>query len=81
MATAARMVFPGNLTANTYCGMCTECLKTCTLDNVALYIRDGRPATAAEACGGTPAVDSAFKGLIMLACALIYSAVLIGRAF
>ncbi len=74
------MVFPGNLTANTYCGMCTECLKTCTLDNVALYIREPGAdlLRLPKPAAGTPAVDSAFKGLIMLACAFIYSAVLIG---
>src|SRR5450756_659809 len=31
------LVFPAALDKNTYCGMCTECLKTCSLDNVALY--------------------------------------------
>ncbi len=33
------LVFPGSLTANTYCGLCTECLKTCTRDNIALFVR------------------------------------------
>ena len=74
------LVFPGSLTANTYCGLCTECLKTCTRDNIALYVRppaadllQERPAGAA-----VPRLDEAYKGLIMLACAVLYSAVLIG---
>jgi polyferredoxin len=69
------LVFPGNLTSNTYCGLCSECLKTCTLDNVAIYIRPpGKDLVTPQKRG----VDEAFKGLIMLACAAIYSAVLIG---
>jgi len=69
------MLFPGSLTANTYCGMCTECLKTCPHDNVALFVR---PPTAELWQRADRRVDEAFKGLIMLACAFIYSAVLIG---
>jgi hypothetical protein len=74
------LVFPGSLTTNTYCGLCTECLKTCTRDNIALYVRPpaadllrDRPATTPPA-----RMDEAYKGLIMLACAMLYSAVLIG---
>lgn len=69
------LVFPGKLTSNTYCGLCTECLKTCTLDNVALYVRQpGKDLVTPQRRG----VDEAFKGLIMLACAFVYSAVLLG---
>jgi hypothetical protein len=74
------LVFPGSLTANTYCGLCTECLKTCTRDNIALYVRP--PAAdllrARPAGSAAPRLDEAYKGLIMLACAVLYSAVLIG---
>ena len=42
--------FPGALEANTFCGMCTECLKTCPKDNVALYIR--RPHCGPDADPG-----------------------------
>lgn len=31
--------YPGNMVRNTYCGMCTECLKTCTKDNIAINAR------------------------------------------
>jgi polyferredoxin len=69
------LVFPGNLTSNTYCGMCTECLKTCTMNNVALYVRQpGADLIQPQRRG----LDEAYKGLIMLACAFIYSTVLIG---
>ena len=69
------LVFPGNLTSNTYCGLCTECLKTCTLDNVAIYARmPGKDLVTPQKRG----LDEAYKGFIMLACAFIYSAVLIG---
>jgi hypothetical protein len=69
------LVFPGAMTKNTYCGMCTECLKTCPLDNVALYTR---PFAADLAQTTGHKLDEAYKGLIMLACALIYSSVLLG---
>ncbi len=69
------LVFPGNLTSNTYCGLCTECLKTCSLDNVAIYLRQpGKDLVTPQKRG----LDEAYKGFIMLTCAAIYSAVLIG---
>ncbi len=69
------MVFPGSLMSNTYCGLCTECLKTCTHNNIALFAR--QPGADLHQTTGHK-LDEAYKGLIMLACALIYSAVLIG---
>ncbi len=69
------LLFPGGLTNNAYCGLCTECLKTCDRDNIAIFLR--RPgADLRRTTGRKP--DEAYKGLIMLACAFIYSAVLIG---
>jgi hypothetical protein len=69
------LVFPGAVTKNTFCGMCTECLKTCPLDNVALY---ARPFGADLLRTTGHKLDEAYKGLIMLTCALIYSSVLLG---
>ena len=69
------LVFPGGLTNNTYCGLCTECLKTCTRDNTAIFVH--RPGADLLQTTGHK-LDEAYKGLIMLACAFIYSAVLIG---
>ncbi|MEJ5199571.1 MAG: 4Fe-4S binding protein, partial [Anaerolineae bacterium] len=69
------LLFPGGLTNNTYCGLCTECLKTCNRDNIAIFLR--RPGADLLRTTNRK-LDEAYKGLIMLACAFIYSAVLIG---
>jgi len=69
------LLFPGGLVNNTYCGLCTECLRTCTRDNVAIFVR--QPGADLVKTTGHK-LDEAYKGLIMLACAFIYSAVLIG---
>ena len=69
------MVFPGNLERNTYCGLCTECLKSCPKDNIALNLRPfGTDLLVAKG----RSLDEAYKALIMLAWALLYSAVLLG---
>lgn len=69
------MVFPGNLERNTYCGLCTECLKACPRDNIALNLRPfGSDLLVAKG----RSLDEAYKALIMLGCALLYSAVLLG---
>ena len=69
------LIFPGGLTNNTACGLCTECLKTCTRDNIAIFVR--QPGADLLKTTGHK-LDEAYKGLIMLACAFIYSTVLIG---
>lgn len=69
------VVFPGNLERNTYCGMCTECLKACPKDNVAINLR---PFGSDLLVAKERRLDEAYKALIMLACALLYSAVLLG---
>lgn len=69
------LVFPAALDKNTYCGMCTECLKTCPLDNVGLYVR---PFGQDLANRNGRRLDEAYKAFIMLTCALAYSIVLIG---
>ena len=69
------MVFPGSLERNAYCGLCTECLKGCPKDNIAVNLRPfGTDLLLAKG----RRLDEAFKALIMLACALLYSAVLLG---
>lgn len=69
------MVFPGNLERNTYCGLCTECLKSCPRDNIAINLRPfGSDLLVAKG----RSLDEAYKAFIMLACALLYSAVLLG---
>lgn len=69
------LVFPGNLERNAYCGLCTECLKTCPKDNIALNLRPfGTDLLVAKG----RSLDEAYKALIMLTCALLYSAILLG---
>lgn len=69
------MVFPGNLQRNAYCGMCTECLKTCPKDNIAINLR---PFGSDLLVARKRRLDEGYKALIMLTCALVYSAVLLG---
>lgn len=68
-------VFPGGMVKNTYCGMCMECLRTCPLDNIAVNLRPWG-ADLAEPRGRK--LDEAFKALIMVASAIVYSAVMLG---
>ncbi len=69
------MVFPGKLRRNTYCGLCMECLKTCPKDNITINLRPfGSDLFVME----EHRLDEAFKAFIMLSCALLYSAVLLG---
>ncbi len=68
------MEYPGSLTRNAYCGMCTECLKACPAGNVALNLRP----FGSDLLQPVRHLDEAYKGLIMLAAALIYSTVMLG---
>jgi hypothetical protein len=69
------MVFPGSLTRNVYCGMCFECLKTCPKNNIVLNLR---PFGSDLMVANERRLDEAYKAFIMLGCALLYSAVLLG---
>ena len=69
------LVYPGTLTRNINCGLCLECLRTCTQDNVALNLR-AFGADLRQSAGRR--LDEAFKAFIMLGAALIYSAVMLG---
>lgn len=69
------MTYPGNLTRNTYCGLCMECLKTCPKDNITLF---WQPAGKDLLVEKERRLDEAYKAFIMLTCALLYSAVLLG---
>lgn len=66
--------YPGTLNRNTYCGMCSECLKTCPKDNVAVNLRP----FGADLFVDHRRLDEAYKGIIMLTCAAFYSAVFLG---
>lgn len=69
------MVAPSDLARNAYCGMCMECLKTCPKNNVVINLR---PFGSDLLVGKERRLDEAYKAFIMLGCALLYSAVLLG---
>jgi hypothetical protein len=60
---------------NAYCGLCGECLRTCTQDNVAVNLR--LPGSDLLVAHGWK-LDEAYKAFIMLACAAIYPVVFLG---
>lgn len=69
------MVYPGKLERNTYCGMCTECLRACPRNNITFNLREfGSDLLVA----GERKLDEAYKAFIMLTCAFSYSVVLLG---
>lgn len=69
------LVYPATLDKNTYCGMCTECLKTCSRDNVGIF---ARPFGADLASSKGRRMDEAYRALMMLASAPVYSVVFMG---
>lgn len=68
------MEYPGTLDRDAYCGMCTECLKTCPQDNLGLFLRP----FGADLAVPKRRLDEAFKGFIMLTAAVFYSVVMLG---
>jgi len=69
------MVKPWRLQRNAHCGLCTECLKTCPKDNVAVNLRPFGSDLLVERGRG---LGEAYNALIMLTCALLYSAIFLG---
>jgi len=63
---------PGRLARNNYCGMCMECVKACPNGNMTVNLR---PFCADVHIKGT---DEAWKALIMVGVALVYSVTLLG---
>ena len=63
---------PARLRRNNYCGMCMECIKACPNANMTVNLR---PFCADVAIKGT---DEAWKALIMVGVALVYSVTLLG---
>lgn len=69
------MEYPGTMQRNVNCGMCTECFKSCSQDNIAFNLRPfGSDLFVNKGRG----VDEVYNGFIMLSCALIYIAVYLG---
>jgi NAD-dependent dihydropyrimidine dehydrogenase PreA subunit len=67
--------YPLALKSSANCGLCMECLRVCPMDNIAVNLRpwgsDLGPKTKHR-------LDEAFLGLVMLASALVDSAVFLG---
>lgn len=62
----------GNMKRNNYCGLCMECVKACSNDNIALNLRPFATETKMKG------LDESWKGFIMLALAMAYSVILQG---
>jgi len=69
------LIKPWRLQRNAHCGLCTECLKTCPKDNVAVNLRPFGSDLFVQAGRG---LGEAYTALIMLTCALLYSAIFLG---
>jgi hypothetical protein len=65
-------VHPAQLDRNNYCGLCMECLKSCSHDNMTLRARPFASDTEIKGA------DEAFKAFIMISLALAYSVALWG---
>lgn len=66
---------PVSLTQNTNCGLCMECLRSCSYDNIAVNLR---PFGADLAQRAGRSLDQAYFGFMMLGSVVIYSAVMLG---
>ncbi|MDP2659445.1 MAG: cupredoxin domain-containing protein [Dehalococcoidia bacterium] len=66
--------YPGAMDRNAYCGLCMECVKTCSKGNIAVGLQ--RPGQGLLA--GKARLDEAYKAFVVLASAALYSAVLLG---
>ncbi len=64
--------YVGNMARNNYCGLCTECIKSCPKDNVGIFIR---PFGADKNLEG---YDELFNVIIMLVVAVAFSIVMLG---
>ncbi|MFZ5824061.1 MAG: 4Fe-4S binding protein [Bacillota bacterium] len=69
------MESPTTMTRNTYCGMCFECFRTCSLDNMSLRLRPPGTDLLVDKHRG---LDEAWKAFIMLGAAAIYSSTMMG---
>jgi len=64
--------YVGNMSRNNYCGLCTECIKSCPKDNVGIFIR---PFGSDRKLKG---YDEMFNVIIMLVVAVAFSIVMLG---
>ncbi len=73
--------YPGGLKCNTYCGLCTECLKSCPLENMTVKLRMIGKDIAEVGVKLKPRADEAWMGFIRLALAPFYMLVFFGPFF
>lgn len=66
---------PTSLKRNTYCGMCFECFRSCSRENMGLFLRPFGTDLLSESHRG---LDEAWKAFIMLGAAAAYSATMMG---
>ncbi|MBW2539612.1 MAG: 4Fe-4S binding protein, partial [Deltaproteobacteria bacterium] len=64
--------YVGNMNRNNYCGLCTECIKSCPKDNVGIFIR---PFGSDKILKG---YDEMFNAIIMLVVAIAFSITMLG---
>ena len=64
--------YVGNMSRNNYCGLCTECIKSCPKDNVGIFLR---PFGSDRKLKG---YDEMFNVIIMLVVAVAFSIVMLG---
>jgi len=64
--------YVGNMSRNNYCGLCTECIKSCPKDNVGIFVR---PFGSDRKLKG---YDEMFNVMIMLVVAVAFSIVMLG---
>ena len=62
----------GTMKRNNYCGLCTECIKSCPKDNVGIFIR---PFGSDRKLKG---YDEVFNAIIMLVVAIVFSITMSG---
>ncbi len=62
----------GNMDRNNYCGLCTECIKSCPKDNVGVFIR---PFGSDRILRG---YDEMFNVIILLVVAFVFSVTMLG---
>lgn len=67
---------PWNIDRNAYCGLCMECVKSCSQNNITLQWQSFGADLLVDK---GKKLDEAYKGFIMLTCALVYSVVFMGH--
>jgi len=78
-------LYPGNITENTYCGMCFECFRSCLRDNMTLKIRMigiELPEIAKKAAANfKKRLDEVSMGYIRFSLAIFYEIFFFGSIF